>query len=226
MPASHCVCEQLFTVSHALSCPTGGYPSTRHNKLHDITHTISPCDLLKEVCSNVMVKPPLQPLTAEVLSMRTSIRGEKARLDISARGFWGGRFERAFFDVRVFNPSTPTNRSHQLTTIYCRHKQEKRHAYEQHVREFERGSFTLLVFAASGAMGKAATVLYKRLATLLAQKWHQPYSTTMGWLRTALSFALLRSAVLCLRGSRTKRSPPVSSNHALDLMVSEGCLGH
>ena len=41
-----------------------------------------------------------------------------------------------------------------------------------------------------------------------------------------LSFALLRSAVLCLRGSPTKRSPPVSSNHALDLMVSKGCLGH
>ena len=36
----------------------------------------------------------------------------------------------------------------------------------------------------------------------------------------------LRSAVPCLQSSCTKRSPPVSSNHALDLMVSEGCLGH
>ena len=132
----------------------------------------------------------------------------------------------AFFDVRVFNPSTPTNRSHQLTANYRRHEQEKRCANEQRVWEVERASFAPLVFAASGGMGKAATVFYKRLAALLAQKRHQPYSTTMGWLRTALSFALLRSAVLCLRGSRTKRSPPVSSKHALDLMVSEGCLGH
>ena len=27
-----------------------------------------------------------------------------AWLDIAANGFWGGKFERAYFDVRVFNP--------------------------------------------------------------------------------------------------------------------------
>ena len=72
----HTVCGQLFTIAHALSCPTGGYPSIRHNELHDIT-----ADLLKEVCSDVTVEPSLQPLTGEVLSMRTSIRGEEVRLD-------------------------------------------------------------------------------------------------------------------------------------------------
>ena len=131
--------------------------------------------------------------------MRTSIRGEEARLDISARGFWGARLVRTgIFDVRVINPNAPTNRSHQLTANYHRQEQEKRCAYEQRVREVERSSFTPLVFAASGGMDKSATVFYKRLAALLAQKRYQPYSTTMGWLRTALSFALLRSTVLCL----------------------------
>ena len=149
---------------------------------------------------------------------------EETRLDI--KGFWGGQFKWAFFDVRVFNPSFPTNRSHQVTASYCRHEQEKPHAYEKSAREAAKASFTPLVLAASGGMGNAATVFYKWLAALLAQNRHQPYSTTMGWLCTALSFTLLRSAVLCLRGSRTKRSPPVSSNHALDLMVNEGCLGH
>ena len=62
MLASQCVCGQLFTIAHALSCPTGGYPSIRHNELRDIT-----ADLLKEVCSDVTVKPPLQPLTGEVV---------------------------------------------------------------------------------------------------------------------------------------------------------------
>ena len=78
-----------------------------------------------------------------------------------------------------------------------------------------------LVFAASGGMGKAATIFYKCLAGLLSQKRDQPYSTTVGWLSTALRFTLLQSAVLCLRGSRVRRSPPVSSDHALDRMVSE-----
>ena len=31
-----------------------------------------------------------------------------ARLDIAADGFWGSRFERAFFDAKVFNPYAPS----------------------------------------------------------------------------------------------------------------------
>ena len=59
-------CGQAFTIGHALSCPTGGYPSIHHNELQDIT-----ADLLKEVCTDVTVEPFLQPLTGEVLDMRT-----------------------------------------------------------------------------------------------------------------------------------------------------------
>ena len=124
------------------------------------------------------------------------------------------------------NPSAPTNRSQRMTAIHRTYEQEKYRAYEQRVREIERASFTPLVLAASGGMGKAATIFYKQLAGLLAQKRHQPYSTTMGWLHTALSFALLRSAALCLWGSRARRLPPVSSDHVLDLMVSESHLSH
>ena len=218
---THCVCGQSFTIDHALSCPTGGYPSIRHNELRDIT-----AGLLKEVCTDVTVELSLQPLTGEALAMRTCVRGDESRLDISARGFWGSRFEQAFYDVRVFNPCAPSNRTQQIAATYRRHEQEKCRAYQQRVKEVERASFTPLVFAASGGMSKAATVFYRQLAALLAQKHQQPYSITMGWLRTALCFALLRSAILCLQGSRAKRSPQVSSNHAFDLMVREGHLHH
>ena len=51
------------------------------------------------------------------------------------------------------NPSTPTNRSQQMTAIHRTYEQEKYRAYEQRVREIERASFTPLVFAASGGMG-------------------------------------------------------------------------
>ena len=37
-----------------------------------------------------------------------------SRLDVSAYGFWGGMFERAFFDVRVFNPCARSNRQATL----------------------------------------------------------------------------------------------------------------
>ena len=46
---------------------------------------------------------------------------------------------------------------------------------------------------------------HSRLAELLASKKGESYATTMSWIRARVSFALLRSALLCLRGSRAKR---------------------
>ena len=143
-------------------------------------------------------------LSGEVLHGRTCNREDEARLDIRASGFWGGQFERAFFDVRVFNPKALTNRGPTLASTYARHEKEKRRNYQQRVVEIEHASFTPLVFSASGGMAKAAQVFYKRLASLVAEKRKESYSQVMGWIRTKLSFCLLRSAILCLRGSRQK----------------------
>ena len=124
------------------------------------------------------------------------------------------------FDVKVFNPCAPSCRGTRLEACYRRHEREKCRAYKQSVREVERGSFTPLVFSTSGGMGRAATVTYKRLASLLATKRELPYSVVMGWLRCPLSFSLLRSAVMCLRGSRSARNHvPCNS---MDIAVHEG----
>jgi len=53
--------------------------------------------------------------------MRRRISGEVARLDISAKGFWGSRFEQA-------DCSAPTNRSQCMSAIYHKHEQEKHRA--------------------------------------------------------------------------------------------------
>ena len=34
---SRCVCGKSFSVDHALNCPTGGFPTIRHNQLRDFT---------------------------------------------------------------------------------------------------------------------------------------------------------------------------------------------
>ena len=96
---SHCACSKQFTVEHALSCPQGGFPSIRHNEIRDIT-----ADLLSKVCHNVGTEPSLQPMSGEHLMHRTANREDGARLDVVAEGFWGGDQQRAFFNVRVFNP--------------------------------------------------------------------------------------------------------------------------
>ena len=108
----------------------------------------------------------------------------------------------AYFDVRVFNPLAPTNSRRPLSAVYRQHEQLKRRAYEQRIREVEHGSFTPLVFAATGGMGPSSVVMLKRLASMIAVKHHEPYSMVMRWLRVHTSYSLLRSAILCLRGSR------------------------
>ena len=86
-------------------------------------------------------------MTGEVLTGSSSNTQDGARLDIA--GFWGGRFERTYFDVRVFNPHAPSNRN---SNSYRKHELEKKRQYEQCVREVEHASFTPLVLSATGGM--------------------------------------------------------------------------
>ena len=97
---------------------------------------------MSEVWHDVSVEPVLQPLTGEHLSLATANREDSARLDVRACGFWGLQQQSAFFDVRVFNPCAPSCRGTQMDAYYRRHEGEKCRAYEQRVREVERGSFT------------------------------------------------------------------------------------
>ena len=92
-------CDHPLTVEHSLSCPTGGFPSIRHNEVRDISAL-----LLSEIYHGVSIEPHLQPLSGESLSHRSAIMDNVACLGIGVHGFWGGRFEKTFLDVRVFNP--------------------------------------------------------------------------------------------------------------------------
>ena len=93
--ASLCICGKPFSVEHALSCPTGGFPIIRHNELRDIT-----ASLMMEVCHGVAVEPTLQTLSGEQMALCSAITTDDARVDIQVTGFWGDRKQRAFFDVR------------------------------------------------------------------------------------------------------------------------------
>ena len=44
---------------------------------------------------------------------------------------------------------------------------------------------------------------HARLAELLSAKKQESYARTISWVRAKVSFAILWSALLCLRGSRT-----------------------
>ena len=67
-----------------------------------------------------------------------------------------------------------SNKNQTPSACYRKHEREKKRAYDQR-REVEHSSFTPLVFSATGGMGREATCFYKRLASMLAHKWDQPY---------------------------------------------------
>ena len=127
-----CDCGKGMTVEHALSCAKGGFPTIRHNEIRDLT-----ANLLTEVCNDVRIEPDLQPVMPQQLSGATANAQYGARLDISANGVWGGRFEKTYFDVRVFNPHAPSNRNMTLSACFRKHEREKKRAYDQRVREVE-----------------------------------------------------------------------------------------
>ena len=49
-----------------------------------------------------------------------------ARLDIVGNGFWGGRFERIFLDVRLFNSYAPSNKNTTIEKCFRKLEFEKR----------------------------------------------------------------------------------------------------
>ena len=114
---TNCACRRHFTVEHELSFPKGGFPSIRHNEVRD---TVGSC--LSEVCNDVCIEPTLQPITGETLTGASTITEDGDRLDIAANGFWGGRFERAYFDIQNIQPTCPLKSS----TMPCLHLQHER----------------------------------------------------------------------------------------------------
>ena len=62
---------------------------------------------------------------------------------------------------------------------------------------------------------------HSRLARLIAIKKGEQYVKIISWIRTRTSFALLRSALVCLRGSRTRRVP---CDINIDVEVVEGAI--
>ena len=107
--------------------------------------------------SQCSIEPTLQPITGETFSAMSANKEDGARSDIAADSFWGGRFERTFFDVRVFNCHAPSNQTPTLSSCY----ENKRRECELRICEVERASFTPIVLSSTGGMGNMATTTHK-----------------------------------------------------------------
>ena len=171
------------------------------------------------VCSDVQVEPCLLPVTGETLNGGAN-KEDGARLDVHARGFWE-RQRSAFFDVRVCHPNAESYQDLTPQQIYRNHEQEKKRKYGQRVMDIEHGTFTPLIFTTTGGMSGECERYHCRLAELLSIKKCESYASTISWLRSKVAFAILRGALLCLRGSRTPRRKHYSDIQNNDLEIEK-----
>ena len=66
----------------------------------------------------------------------------------------------------------------------------------------QRRHLAPIVISCEGMMGRKGSIFFKRLAMKISEKWHQPYSQVIRFVRTRFVIALERAKNKCLRGSR------------------------
>ena len=89
--------------------------------------------------------------------------------------------------------------------------------------DVEVGSFTPSVSGTNGGMGNECQRFLKHLADRIDQKDTEPYNTVIVWLRTQISFELLRSVHACVRGSQTTFHGKIE--HSLDCKINVATAG-
>ena len=122
-------CGEKYTVCDALSCKKGGFVAQRHDGVRNLLIITS---LMGKVCTNVEVKPQLQPLDNERFNLRSAVTSRKARLDFMAGGFWS-RGVTAFFYVRVTHVNSKYNKGKATSPIFKEQEEEKKRNYQQTV---------------------------------------------------------------------------------------------
>ena len=211
----YCGCGCRNDIVHVLTCKKGGYVAMRHNSLRD-----GIANIMKEVCTDVKIEPPLLPVNPGDFSASCNV-AEEARLDISARGVQS-TFERTFYDIRVTHPFAASNVLTPLDRLYVKHEKEKVSSYAERVINVEKGSFVPVVFTTTGGTGPMAKKLLQRLAEMIATKRGERYPDILNFIRTKLRFSLLRSVLIAIRGERGKSSAkePYIYNVAFNLILN------
>ena len=188
----------------------------RHNEVRDFT-----AELISEVCKDVRTEPVLQDITGGEFPP-SSITTDDARVDVAARGFWI-RGQMSYFDVKVFNPTAKSYLNQTLKTAHrAINEQMKKRSYNKRINLIDQGTFTPLVFTCFSGMWRECGVFYNRLAEMIAEKRNASESNTKNWIRTRLNFCLLRSQIMCLRGSRSiRRCDQAVHDTDINLVIEE-----
>jgi hypothetical protein len=92
-------------------------------------------------------------------------------------------------------PSLSARRIQQRFSL-AQHEPEKKRKYLEPCLA-QRRHFTPFIVSTDGMLGEEATFFIRRLSSILAEKWHQPYSVVCGgFIKLFLSIAIARATHL------------------------------
>ena len=114
-----------------------------------------------------------------------------------------GEPARTLSDVRVTNTHSSSQIHLTTESVLKKQEQEKRRNYNRRIMNIEHGTFTPLVLSVSGGMGKECSMFHKHVAERLAIKTGESYEKIISTIWCTLSFLILKSALMCVRGSRS-----------------------
>ena len=129
-------CHMRFTVQRVVT-------HIRHNETRDTF-----ANLMNGVWHDVEIEPKFQPLQCE--SFVNNSTKLKMRHDLT-NGLWGSRFNRAFFDVKFFNPHVKTSQKLHKDA-YKYHETLKNSKYRQRILNVEQSSFCPLIVGCTVAL--------------------------------------------------------------------------
>ena len=88
-----------------------------------------------------------------------------------------------------------------VSPILKKHEKDKKRAYNSRIMNLEHG--TPLAFSLTGGEGPATSIFHKHIAQKIANKTEEKHEKVQTLIRCKLSFLILRSVLLCIRGSRS-----------------------
>ncbi|KAL7523651.1 hypothetical protein ACHAXR_000265, partial [Thalassiosira sp. AJA248-18] len=131
---------------------------------------------------------------------RSNTAGDDARGDVSVHGLWK-HGSTCILDIRITDTDSKSYEASSSSKVLEKAAKTKKDKYAEACLE-RRRSFTPLVYSVDGMACKEAKAFEKRIASLLASKHDRPYSEMVGFVRSRMSLAIIRSNTLLLRGAR------------------------
>ena len=161
-------------------------------------------------------------VTKEHFEKKTANTSDDARLDIRAPNFWQ-KGQVAYFDVRVTHVNCPSQQDQETKRTFKAHEMAKKREYMDRILQVDNGSFTPLVFGTNGGLGEECQQFLQTLASKITAKDDEKYAQTISWIRTRISFEIIRSSLACVRGSRIPYRGRVEELQDFELMSIRGC---